>query len=49
MVTVVKCVTVMTCISVVIGLLLWGAICDISIFIQYKRREVKNNVGYPIY
>ena len=28
---------------------LWGAVWDISIFIHYKRREVKNKVGDPIY
>ena len=27
----------------------WGAVWDISIFIHYKRREVKNKVGDPIY
>ena len=28
---------------------LWGAVWDISIFIHYKGREVKNKVGDPIY
>ena len=31
------------------GVGLWGAVWDISIFIHYKRREVKNKVGDPIY
>ena len=29
--------------------ILWGAVRDICIFMHYKRREVKNKVGYLIY